>query len=307
MQISRCFFSRKALGIGACLLALTPLMAVAGQGDNGPFTIRMKFKSGEVNRYQTNMQLTLGGLNMGGKSGSPAPASATPLQAVTVVQQFKVTKLLPNGGAQVEATTISTQGNLAGQPMNLQNSTPPVMIGLDSRGNVTSQQVPGNTVPGGGMLGNLLGTGAMGMQGLSLPDKSVRPGDFWVQKIAIPKIGTAVMKGSFVSVQKIGRYRVARIHTTLNMPIHTGMDAAMKPTAKPAVATATLSGVMTMSYDSDFALDAGKLIRTSGSGTAAIELARAGMPQKTGGPNAAPAVPPMKMNVKIAVGSSLME
>src|SRR5947207_3705134 len=99
------------LRLGACALLLLPLVASAGQGDKGPFTLRMKFKQGDVLKYQVNMQMVMAII----MPNQPQPMTM-PSNSSMVLEQ-KVDKLLPNGGAEVTMTTKNQQATTNGQPM----------------------------------------------------------------------------------------------------------------------------------------------------------------------------------------------
>ena len=86
---------------------LLPLVASAGQGDKGPFTLRMKFKQGDVLKYQVNMQMVMAII----MPNQPQPMTM-PSNSSMVLEQ-KVDKLLPNGGAEVTMTTKNQQATRA--------------------------------------------------------------------------------------------------------------------------------------------------------------------------------------------------
>lgn len=290
---------RVAAGV---LLTTLPLLAQAGAGGGGPVPLRIKYKQGEINKYQTNMSVSLAG--MGGPKG--AQGGAMPIQQLSVMQQFKTSKLLPNGSAEVVVTTINMQG---GAGMGTTPLPKPITLVMDSRGAVKATKgTMGGNVPT--MFSNMLGSNALGTQQVPLPEKPVKPGDVWNNTLPMPGMGTGSIKGQFIKVETVGKHKTALLHYLLTMPIKIMMDSAMQPTRSATAAQMTMSGNVVMNVDNDVELQDGRLIRSSGSGNMLMTItsknAPRQLPPKPGTP-ARPAPGNMKMNTNITLGTTLVE
>jgi hypothetical protein len=287
-----------AMAAGVLLTAL-PLLSQAGAGGGGPVPLRMKYKQGEINKYQTNMSITIAG--MGGPNG--AQGSGMPIQQVSVMQQFKTNKLLPNGSAEVIVTTVNMQGGMG------MGNTPlpkPVTLVMDSRGTVKATNGAAT-----GMMGGMLGSNTLGTQQVPLPEKAVKPGDIWSNSLPMPGMGTGSIKGQFIKVETVGKHQTALLHYVLTMPVKIMMDSANHPTQSAAAAQMTMSGNVIMNIDNDVELQAGRLIRSSGTGNMLMTIASKTMPRQLPPKPGAPAKPPvpssMKVNTNITLGTTLVE
>ncbi len=290
---------RMAAGV---LLAAFPLLAQAGSGGGAPAPLRIKYKQGEINKYQTNMSITLAG--MGAKKG--AQGGSMPIQQMSVMQEFKTSKLLPNGSAEVLITTTNMQSGAA------MGSTPlpkPVTLVMDSRGSVKAAKgKPGGAMSS--MFSGMMSSNALGTQQFPLPEKAVKPGDVWTTILPTPGMGTSTIKGQFVKVETVGKHKTALLHYVLMMPMKVMMDAAMQPTQSAAAATMTMSGNIVMNVDNDVEMLDGRLIRSSGSGTMLMTIipnGRKAIAPKPGSPSKQPMPGNMKFNTNISLGTTLVE
>ena len=288
---------RMAAGV---LLAALPLLAQAGEGGSGPVTLRMKYRQGEISKYQTNMSVSLAGAG----TRKNAPGGSMPLQQVSVTQEFKTNKLLPNGSAEVIVKTINIQAGAGA-------STPPkpVTLIMDARGAVkaTRGSLGSNA---SSMLNNMLGSNSLGTQQVPLPEKAVKPGDTWSNVLPMPGMGTGTVKGQFVKVETVGKHKTALLHYVLTIPIKMMTDAMMQPTQSAATAQMTMAGNFVMNVDNDIDLLEGRLIRSTGNGAMLMTLTKIAPKTpavKAGGPPR-PSVPgTMTLNTAITVGTTLIE
>jgi hypothetical protein len=291
---------RMAAGV---LLTSLPLFAQAGAGGAGPTPLRIKYKAGEISKYQTNMAISLAG--NGGPKG--AQGGNMPLQQLSVVQQFKTSKVLPNGSAEIIVTTTNMQG---GAGMGTTPLPKPVTLVMDSRGAVKSAQGNmGGNVPT--MFSNMLGSNALGTQQIPLPEKAVKPGDIWANSYAMPGMGAGTVKGQYVRVQTVGKHKTALLHYLINIPVKMMMDSAMQPTQSAAAAQMTMSGTIVMNVDNDVDLLAGRLIRSTGNGNMVMTITSKNQP-KPPAPRAGVAPRPvapgtMKVNTTVTLGTTLIE
>ena len=286
-----------ALRCGMAALALLPLAAAAGPND--AITLRMKFKTGDVSDYQTTVQFTI---DMSGLSGKPkdpkAPSSPQPgnmTQQMMLLQHIKVVKVLTNGNGQVEVTTTNAQSGGASKPVSMT---------YDPLGNIVSMQNAGT----GGGLGGMMFVGVFSsnaaVQGAYLPSKAVKPGDTWTQKVTIPgNAGTGMATAKYIKMTTVGRFNTAHIQSTLTLPIKVMMDAANQPTtAEKAVTTST--GTVNMTFENDFAVAEGKLVRSAGNGTMSMTTVSKAS-SSTGSATGTP--PKMTFNVKLTSSSNLTQ
>jgi len=292
------WYPRTLAPVAAGLLLTTlPLLAQTGAGGGGPVTLRMKYKMGEVSQYQSNMAVTMGGAN--GAGG--AQSSGMPLQQVSVVQEFKTVKLLPNGGAQVTVTTINMQG---GAGMGATTVPKPVTLIMDSRGGVTSAVgAKGNSSPS--LLGGVMGSDALGTQQFPLPQSAVKPGSSWTTTLPISGMGTGNIKGQFVKFEAVGAYKTALLHYLLTIPVKVLLNAQMQPTQTAAASTATLSGTIVMNIDNDVDLQTGRLVRSSGTGTMSAQFTAKNPPKQLAPKPGAPAKPAGPLSTKMAINLTI--
>ncbi len=266
---------------GALCLALLPLMA-GGQGDNGPFPLRMKFAPDEVARYQTSAQM---------KVVITAPNQPQPVSQVTnmsMVEERKVQKVAPDGSGEI-ATTLTNV--LVNGDTIAEQRIPPITMRITPQGKLITLQGAKATNPMGDMLGSAFGSNGMGGVGvyLRLPPTPVKPGDTWTQPVSLPQFsGVGTVKCTFVSLETIGHYRTARIRTVTVLPLSLMMDADSQPTRTASQAKMTMTGKLQMTGVNNFAIAEGKLIRAAGNGTITLSMKHKLPPGKSASPSHAP-------------------
>lgn len=301
------WYSRTLVPVAAGLLLTTlPLLAQTGAGSGGPVTLRMKYKVGEVSQYQSNMAVTMGGAkSASGSQATPGGGGGgVPLQQMSAMQQFKTSKLLPNGSAQVVITTLNMQGGAA---MGSTSLPKPVTLVMDSRGAVTSA-VGASGSPS--LLGGMIGSDALGTQQFPLPPNAVKPGSSWTMSLPITGMGTGNVKGNFVKFEAVGAYKTALLHYLLTMPVKIMMDATGQPTKSVAASTMTIAGTIVMNIDNDVDVASGRLVRSSGTGSMSAQITSKNIPRqippKAGAPPK-PAVPPAAtMAINLTLGTTLV-
>lgn len=286
----------------ATLCGLTALTTVAAAAlPAGPLSLRMKFKPGEISRYRMSVLVMtqVPGMNNSPDAGYNVSAD--------LIEQIQVTHALSNGGGELAVSTVSGNGIINGQPFTSPPTPHPALISFDARGNVTgAKDLPTSaSVP---MLANVFGSGALSMQGVYLPIKPVKPGDSWTQKVKITGItggSLATVKATLVRLEPVGRFRTARIHAVLSTPLNTRLDAHLQPTDRASSTVMTLTGQFSIIYDSNFALDEGKVVRSAGNGSASILIRQITKQPATGHP-LKPGSPPAHMTMKIRMGNNLI-
>jgi hypothetical protein len=252
---------KSAVHCGLCLAALLPIAALAGQEPHGPLMLRFRFTPNEISRYQTSVQMLL---LIHAPPNPPQPKSE-PLR-ISMVQEQKVRKVTPDGGGEI-VTTLQN-GVVNGRPIPSKR-LPLVVMRFSPQGKILASQGVHAVSPLGDMIGNAFtsnGTGGIGIY-LRLPTAPVKPGDTWTQPVAMPHgVGSGTVKCTFVSVENIGRYKTARIHTAATIPMKMQVDAAGQPTQVTGKVAAIMIGTYKMEGENNLAIAEGKLVRAAGSG-----------------------------------------
>ena|SRR5579871_3485916 len=283
-------------------LLLLPLAASAGPTDNGPVTLRLKYKAGDVSTYQETVQMTIQ-LPNAGKASTGAPSGGIP-QTQNMTSTRKVLKALPDGKGEVEMTTTGSFNGIGGGAP----SSHTIVVTTDAQGNIVTlnDKTPG--AAGASPFASLLQISASGMQGNILPPHAVKPGDTWSKTIRSSSLsGYGSVKATFVKIGKVGRYRTAHIHTTVNIPINSMTDANNQPTTQASKAVLKTQGSVTMTYENDFAIAEGKMIRSAGKGSAKVKVTSKTQPPPSGKPTGAGATPGqgLSLTLQLATTSTL--
>jgi hypothetical protein len=275
----------------------------------GSYVLKMRFKPGAVSRYQTVANVV---------TMIHVPAGQEPPTTnikVNLVQQMTVAKALPGGGGEVATTTQSGQILMNDKPYGASPAgSVPITTTYSANGDILKiSGLPLNQPGNNALFGGILGSGALNLQRVYLPGKPVRPGDTWNQTVTTPNLmfaskGSATTK--FVKLEKVGRYQTARLRTEMKMPMKILLTMALAPTTNPKQAANTATGTLKLTFDSNFALEDGKVIRSAGSGGGTFSIAAIPpktQPGKLG--RSAPATPqaPLKVDLNIQIGNSLIE
>lgn len=242
---------------GLCALLLLPLAAFAGQG-NGPVSLKMKFVPNEAIKYQTTMQMDI---TM--RQSAQAPPMKMPMK-MSMVQDWQVTKVNPDGSAMILATVHDMQSTMNGQTMPSGPGGPTSMtLHISPQGKILSTQ---------GMSGfnatNPFSSLSFNGIGAFLPTKPVKPGDTWTQSINLPGItgGSGTAKSTLVSFENVGHFKTARIRTVATVPLNMMMGANGMPTHTPSKAMMRMNGLCKVMGDTNFAVAEGKIVRSAFNG-----------------------------------------
>jgi hypothetical protein len=285
------------------IAAILPLAAWAQTpGGQITYTLQAKYKQGEVLRYQTSML-----------TQTILPTMGTSTMNLNMVQEQKIDKVLPDGSAEITLTTLNGRGTLNDKPIDMETNKKPIRMVFDKRGNVKKLlDVPKDAQNLGGMFG-----GNSQLSGTYLPTKPVKFGESWTATIAMPTNGggktTAMVKSSFVRIEQIGRFRTARLRSQLTAPMVMMTDGQGQITQNAAKALLKLTGKITMNYDTNFAIDDGKLIRSSVkggidmTGKVLTPTKPAPKPTKAGAKAKSTPAQTVAIQVKMQMGNSLIE
>ncbi len=255
------------IGIGTVFLPY----AMDAQRKEPSISLKMKFRQGEINKYQTTMRMLVA-LPFPGQTKTNSSES---VMDMTLVQETK--KLLPEGHAEVLASVVQQSSTQNGRPVQAAPIDPVSYI-FDSQGKVITpkhSEKSGSGTGGSGIEGisSLLnGTGTAGV-GILLPAKSVAIGEHWKYPISAPGIiGNGTASAAVVKMENVGKYKTARIHSVVQLPIHFMADqqGAVVMSRDKAAVEAIGTGSVTTDYN--FAVAEGKLIRSSGVSSIAMKF-----------------------------------
>ena len=272
--------------------------------DSAPIDLRMKFRPNDLSRYQMTMQadMMLPGM-------SPGAASQYNSSLNMVIQQ-KVIKVRPDGSADVAITTVSGEGVVNRQPFKPDTSGKPAIITFNTLNNIVAARDMPGAATGVDPTSRVFQSGALSTQGVYLPKQPVHIGDKWTQKVNVAGFGKGSMgtvQTKLVRLEPVGTFNTARLHSVLSIPF-----VMTDATVKPAVAR---KGLMTMNYDSNLALEEGKVVRSTGDGDITVTVNVPGSAtSKTGKPKAGklgaskPSAPPgtQKVSVRLRMGNNLI-
>ena len=299
---------------GAHLKALPAPPVSVSHASAQPVELRMKFKSGDINKYQMTMQANLV------LPGQPANATTLYDTNLSMNLQQRVVKINKDGSAQVEITTLSGSGSVSGQNFKPDIGGKPSLITFDARNNIVTVKDLPHSLNSDDVTGKLFQSGALSTQGVYLPKQPVRIGDKWMQKVNIASLGKdngGSVQTTFVRMEPVGLYQTARLRSLMKIPF-----MLVDTTSKTPV---PLKGMLNMAYDSNLAVAEGKVVRSAGEGAITVVVAApaASSPANTQARAASfpagklgdrakaphksePAVTPQKITVKLHLGNNLI-
>ena len=289
MNLRYRFARRGAFALGSCALLLAPLAVRAQvatetkQADAKPadaaansesYTLRLKFKQGNVNRYKTQVKT-----KVTSPSGLGGETKTVDANSTSVAEQ-KTTKLLENGAAELLTTTtgvkLETDGKATDAP-----KIPPVTTQITPTAKVLSTKTDDADAPD--MMKSLF-TNSFSSPQSFLPDAAVKIGDKWTQKFSLPaplngKEGT--MDCSLTRIETLNGVKTALIHAIMKVPMMIFLDGMGQPTKVEGDAMAIFDGALISNMDINFAIDEGKIARAVNSGdmNIAIKLGKAAPPE----------------------------
>jgi len=250
--------------VALCIFFLFLAQAVFGRQTGNPITLRLKFKQGQVTKYQATAKLTTT-MQAAGLSG-PRSSAKTFSTSDRAVEQMKVIRALPDGGAEVTLTTLSDQRTEDGKPQDIQaQKLPSNTITYSPQGMLLALKTSSKSDP----INNEVKNALVALQAGSelMPAQPVRPGDSWTQTVhytALPGIGPVTVQSRFVKIVTVGRYRTALIHSTVTVPLGT--------LSVPNGEGVQEGGVAKGTFDHYFAIAEGHSIRNIGTGSSAFTV-----------------------------------
>ncbi len=281
------FARRSASALAPCALLLAPLAAIAQDAKSADtkaaeapaavgdaYTLRLKFKQGDANRYKTTVKSTVT------SPGGPGGATKTTVTDAASITEQKTIKLLDNGAAEIVITTLDTQITADGKPQS-DTKAAPITTQVSPTAKVLSTKTADEDA--GDAIKSLFTNSFSNPQSF-LPDAAVKIGDKWTQKFTLPgllsnKEGT--MDCSLTRVETEGGVKTALIHAVMKVPMLIFLSAEGKPTKIEGDAMALFDGTVISNMDIHFAIDAGRVARmvSSGESDIAIKLGKAAPPE----------------------------
>lgn len=257
MSLRSCRAMLKAEAFCSLCLFLAP--AATGRQAESPITLRLKFKQGQVIKYQRTARLTvtmqaigLPGRQSGGKTFSSGERS---------VSQMKVVRVKPDGAAEVASTTLSEQQTQGGKTQDITpEKTPVATLTYSQQGMLLALKSSPQSDPIGSEAKNALAALQIGSE--LLPSQPVRPGDSWTQTVPItvlPGTGPVTIQSQFVKIVTLGRYRTALIHSQVTVPLGAQPARNGEGVEKGGTASGT--------FDHHFAIAEGRSVRNIGTGS----------------------------------------
>ena len=203
------------------LMVIVPVVTWAQNPSGQSYTLQAKYKAGDINRYQTSM-LTQTAL----------PNVGTTTMNISMTQEQKIERVLPDGSAEIAVTTLNSRGTMNDKPIAMETDRNALKMVLDKRGNVKSlSNLPKAAQGLSGMFG-----GNSQLSGAYLPTKPVKVGESWTSTVAMPSTGgiktTATVKSTFLRLEQIGRFHTARLRTQMTAPIAIMTDGQGQITQK---------------------------------------------------------------------------
>lgn len=220
-----------------------------------PIQLRMKFKTGDTNKYQMTEQATM---------LLPDQSAAMTAQYntdINMVIQQRVTKTNPDGSAEIAIATLSGTGTVSGQSFAPDTKSKPALITFDTRNNIVSAKDLPQSANSASMTSQMFQSGGLSTQGVYLPKQPVRVGDKWTQKLNIASLGKGsegTVQTTFVRMEPVGLYQTARLRSLLRIPFVNVDSTANTPVV--------LKGMLNMTYTSNLAVAEGKVVRSTGEG-----------------------------------------
>lgn len=246
-----------ALGLGSAYADAVYAQPEAQPQENSGVTLRYKFTTGELLRYNMKMVMNMNMVISG-------QAKAVPM-TMTGVYRIRTVKVLSNGDAEVRAAIESMKNVVDGHEMPMKASSMPVFSYVMSPRGEMSQF---KTVGGGGMMGaagNPLG-GMSGMQGTSpvFPENGVKVGDAWSQEMPFPG-------GNGGPLTMDGKVKNQFLLTTMSTSVASIQQSStgnfqMKMNAGNNGGTISSDGDIDMKGTQCFSTEKGRLVSTNVSG-----------------------------------------
>jgi hypothetical protein len=249
----------KRMAFGALTLLLVGAAGFAGQPKPKTYLLRYRFLAGQQLRYRTtvNVRAAMPGASTGPDSPTLSGAGESAL---------KVLQVNPDGSAQISGSQrVFYEG-----PGGKSPGSGTIGYTLTPLGRMKNVRLPGIT--NAQWMGRLMNPDALAMIPAVLPARPVRPGDRWTSTMPNPLRGGRPMTVStrFVQVEMVSGMETARLQQYFAVPVSLDVQQGrtlLKVTGKVTITAAT-----------NFATQAGRVVRSALVGSGAIRFGSAGKP-----------------------------
>jgi len=268
---------RFALALVVCLVMLVPALKAfsqaASQPEAAPGAVKLEYKFTPGDEYRSKMVMDID-MDMSGQIPGAAAGSMPKMTIKTVmVFKTKITKVLPNGDAEISQQIESMKMDMMGQTRN---------VPLDKMPNFTIVMSPNGAVKSikGMEEFSKLPTSFMSMNGMGefggvLPLNAVKTGDTWSQELPMP-MGSGKIKMDSVLLDansKLGKYNVAVIKEKVIgdfdmsslMQSAAGANSSSQPAPK-------ISGHLSTDGKVYFSSEKGRLVRAECTGNVQMAM-----------------------------------
>lgn len=232
--------------------------------------MKLKYRAGETYGYQTSGVITIPIPGAGEKGGAPGMMKDGLKIPVNTSQQIRVLLVHPDGSADLEVATKGSV-NLPGVPSAPSGAVTKTKVTAAASGALSmDKKVPGGATAA---IGAVSGVGSTGAIAMYLPSKPVKIGDSWSEKVAVPQLGGfATVTAKYVANGNVGHFKTAHIKLSVVIPLALLLDNTGSVTRDKTKAKSDVAGKVSMTYDQDFAVQEGRLIRSVGSGATVLKI-----------------------------------
>ena len=293
--------------LGVCALLLLPVAASAQTeekkadkpADDTAYTLRLKFKKDDVNRYKSVMKLAT---KLPGIDEGQAKDTAMTMRSISVQ---KTKSVADNGSAEIEVTTANAKMQEGDKTTDVP-AVPALTMQETTLGKILSSKSASQSAnPTTDLMIKMLGADGITSIPAFLPENPVKVGDKWSQKITLPgglSGGEGTVDCTFVRVENVAGAQTALIHLVLKAPIAMMLDTAFQPTQIENNAIAVMSGPMSSTMDINFAIEAGKIVRR----VSDLDTTLGVKPGKGATPEIASLIPDTKTALKLSIKEDLL-
>jgi hypothetical protein len=233
-------------------------------------TLKMKLKAGEQLVYQTagKIAIPMPSNAQKGKSQGPLQELAFPVNAA---QKISVVKVAGNGTAEVDLTVSGSTGpQTSGIGPSNKTTTAKATISPQGVLSMSKHETGANAA-----VGALTGAGTVGSITVYLPNHPVKPGDTWSVSVPVAALSaTATAKVTYLKNSSIGHYKTAHLKIVFTIPVDAMVDSKSQFTKDKDKAEVAIKGTSTMTYEEDFAIAEGRIVKSVGDGSTSLSIAQ---------------------------------
>ena len=293
--------------LGMCAVLLLPVAASAQAeekkadkpADDAAYTLRLKFKKDETNRYKSVLRLAT---KLPGTDEGQAKDTNMTMRSVAVQ---KTKAVADNGNAEIEVTTTSAKID-EGTKTTDAPAVPVVTMQETPLGKILASKSADKSVsPTAYLMIKTLGPDGLTSIPAFLPEQPVKVGDKWSQKVTLASGlsgGEGTADCTFVRVEDVAGEKTALIHLVMKVPVAMMFNIAFQSTNIEKDAIAVSSGPMTATMDINLGIESGKVVRR----TADVDGTFGLKPGKAATPEIAALIPDTQTALKLNIREDLL-